>query len=135
MGRDALYPPPTFPGFKKKVIIAGTRTFGQKNWHRTLLREKMDFLTKNFFDVCVVTGAGKGADHWGEEWAHSKYYTVVRFHPDWDKHGKKAGPIRNREMAEYAEYCVCFWDGKSKGTKNMIELAREYGLKLRIVLY
>lgn len=145
MGRDALYPPPIFPKYKKKVIVCGTRTFGIHKWERDLLVEKMDLFTRNFFDVAVVSGTDKhwmvdlkryvGADYLGEEWAHSKRYTVVRFHPEWEKHGKAAGPIRNREMVEYADYLVAFWNATSKGTKDILSQAKSRGLKVRVVLY
>ena len=57
------------------------------------------------------------------------------FTTEWDKFGKRAGYIRNEEMAQYADACVCFWDYQSKGTKHMINLAKAYSLKLRVVKY
>lgn len=138
-------PLPTFPKWRKKVIVAGGRDFKDKK----LLTSRLNKYTFLFEDVVVITGAQKsrewdpakgrwfyfGADYLAEEWAHSKRYLVMRFHPDWDKHGKKAGPIRNREMAAFGDYLVAFWDGKSKGTANMIEEARKANLKIKIVRY
>jgi hypothetical protein len=54
---------------------------------------------------------------------------------NWDEFGKSAGYIRNAEMAKYADACVIFWDGISKGTKHMINLANKEGLKLKIIKY
>ena len=57
-------------------------------------------------------------------------------HPaDWDKHGKAAGPIRNAEMAEVADALIAFWDGQSRGTANMISLAKSKGLSVAVVRY
>lgn len=57
------------------------------------------------------------------------------FPADWNKHGKAAGPILNAEMAEVADALIAFWDGKSRGTANMIQLAKDKGLKVAIVYY
>ena len=60
----------------------------------------------------------------------------LQSHPaDWDKYGKSAGYRRNKEMAEVADACICFWDGQSKGTKHMIDIATDMGLKVKIVNY
>jgi hypothetical protein len=53
----------------------------------------------------------------------------------WDIFGKSAGYKRNEEMAKVADACVIFWDGKSKGTKHMIDIAKKYKLKLRIIMF
>ena len=68
----------------------------------------------------LVSGASGNVDLAGEEWARENNIPVKRFPADWAKHGKAAGPIRNREMAEYADALIAVWDGKSKGTANMI---------------
>lgn len=134
-------PPPAFPKHKKKVIVCGTRTFSDF----ALLSAKMDKIVENFWDVALVSGANKhwdtylgewvGADYLAERWASKRRFTIVRFWPDWDRLGKKAGPLRNAEMARYATHCVAFWDGESRGTLSMINLAKMYDLKLRIVRY
>lgn len=54
---------------------------------------------------------------------------------DWNKYGKSAGYKRNEQMAIYADACLAFWDGKSKGTKHMIGLAKRHNLRLKVVLF
>jgi hypothetical protein len=71
----------------------------------------------------------------GERYANEKGYRVKRFIPDWDGLGKKAGYLRNEQMAKYADALIAFWDGNSKGTKHMIDLGNKYGLKVKIYLY
>jgi hypothetical protein len=118
-----------------KIIIAGTRTFDNKH----LLSSQMDWILSQldlqFCNIHVVSGTAEGADKLGEEWAEERKITVSRFPPDWNKHGKAAGPIRNSQMADVADMCVVFWDGKSKGTKNMIETALSKGLFVKVVKY
>ena len=122
-----------------KIIIAGGRYFNDY----LLLENKLDYFIfgdtdrddPKFESYEIVSGTAKGADQFGERYAISRLFTIKRFPADWDTHGKSAGYKRNEEMAKYADACVVFWDGKSKGTKHMIDLAKKYNLKLRIVRY
>lgn len=73
----------------------------------------------------------EGAD-WGMEhgWACTHGVAVRHFPADWKTHGKAAGPIRNREMAEAgADALLALWDGESKGTSSMIQEAVRAGIK------
>lgn len=113
-----------------KVIIAGSRNFTYYN----KLREYCDKILKNLEeDIEIVSGAAKGADKLGERYAREKGYNTKLFPADWDMHGKRAGYVRNKEMAEYADALICFWDGVSKGSKIMIDLAEKEGLKIRVI--
>jgi hypothetical protein len=126
---------------KLRVIIAGGRDF--KDY--VFLRTMMDKLLRNYSkdDVEIVSGcqvsrfgmARWGADYFGEKYAEEKGISVKKFPPDWDRYGKSAGPRRNRQMAEYATHCALFWNGQSKGSKNMKELSEEYKLKLKVFNY
>jgi hypothetical protein len=119
---------------RPRVIVCGTRTFDQ----RAFIEEKMDRLVMKLDGPIICTGAAAGADKLAEDWALSRGLLLKRFHPDWGKHGKKAGPIRNREMCEYAAerkpaFLVAFHDGVSKGTLDCIVTARKLGIKVRII--
>lgn len=118
---------------KFKVIIAGGRDFD----NYSLLFAKM-FLyldNKKTTEVEVVSGGAKGADSLGERFATEVSVKIIKFPADWDSNGKAAGYIRNKEMSKYANALVAFWDGKSKGTKNMIDLAKKEELQIRVVYY
>ena len=67
------------------------------------------------------------------EW--TDYYTIERHPADWDQYGRSAGMIRNREMAKAADSLIAFWDGKSKGTANMIQTSEKMGLAVKVVRY
>lgn len=105
-----------------KVIIAGTRTFAATEdqidkWIKEPLEKMGGYVAE------VVSGGATGIDAAGEKWARAHDIPIKVFKADWDKHGRAAGPIRNRLMAEYADALVVIWDGKSPGSKNMLTTA------------
>lgn len=114
-----------------KVIIAGSRNFDDSY----LMMIKMDKILENLPEVEIVSGGAKGADTLGEQYAKTYGHGLKIFPADWNKYGKSAGYIRNEEMAKYADCLVAFWDGKSRGTKHMIDLANKYGLQTRTILF
>jgi len=83
----------------------------------------------------VVSGTARGADKWGERYARRFNYIITKFPADWNKYGKSAGYIRNKQMAEYADHLIAFWDGESKGTKHMINLATKQGIIVDVIEY
>lgn len=113
-----------------KVIIAGTRTFNDY----CLLEKICNNLIHKNVDVEIVCGMAKGADTLGKIYAEKNGFKVKIFNADWDKYGKSAGPIRNKEMAKYADTLIAFWDGKSKGTSNMIDLAKSNNLNIHTII-
>ena len=80
----------------------------------------------------IVSGGAKGVDKLGEDWAEANYMSLKIFPANWYKYGKSAGYKRNEEMAEYADALIAIWDGKSKGTKHMIDIAKKQGLIVAI---
>ena len=114
-----------------KIIVAGTRDFNDY----ALLKEKLDKVLAHFGKFEVVSGKARGADSLGERYARENDLPIAEFPAEWDKYGKSAGYRRNAEMADYADGCVVFWDGESKGTGHMIDLAKEKELNLAIVNY
>ncbi len=117
-----------------RLIVAGGRDFFNYN----LLREKCDRLLcqKHLtHKIIIVSGAARGVDRLGERYASERGYQVERFPADWQHKGKASGFIRNRQMADVADALIAFWDGSSRGTANMIELARKRELQVRVVYY
>lgn len=113
------------------VIIAGSRGFNDLG----LLRLKCDQILKNKTDVVVISGTAQGADRLGELYAMERGFEVVQMPADWTTHGKRAGYLRNEAMAEKAHALIAFWDGQSKGTKHMIDIAKAKKLMVRVILY
>lgn len=118
---------------KYKVIIAGCRDFNDYE----LLKEKCDdFLQdENKEDVVIISGHASGADALGERYAQERGFQLETYPADRKALGRAAGPIRNARMASAANSLIAFWDGKSRGTKNMIETAKNHNLKVVVVRY
>jgi hypothetical protein len=114
-----------------KVIIAGGRDFSDYQ----LLVEKCDKYLANKTNIEIVSGTAKGADSLGERYAKERGYSVKTFPADWAAFGKRAGYLRNEQMANYANALIAFWDGESRGTKHMIDIATEKGLLVKVVPY
>lgn len=117
------------------IIVAGSRSFD----NYSLLNLELGWFISNQFSkykqITIVSGCAKGADSFAIEYANKNGYECIQMPADWEKHGKKAGYIRNTEMANIADGCICFWDGESKGTKHMIDIARKKMIPLTIVDY
>jgi hypothetical protein len=116
-----------------KLIIAGGRDFADYS----LLQKKVDVMlsAKRFSHRTeIISGKAKGADTLGEQYAKANDFPVKEFPADWSI-GKSAGYLRNSEMAIYADACICFWNGRSTGTKHMIDLATTQGLPVRVIPY
>jgi hypothetical protein len=133
-----------------KIIIAGGRDFcnpkDDPNWiqnEQRAFRQLSALLwgwregdaPYSYSSLEIVSGAAPGADRVGERFATGNGIALKKFPADWDKHGRAAGPIRNGEMGDYADRLIAFWDGESRGTKNMIETAKEKGLIVRVIKY
>lgn len=127
-----------------RVIIAGGRDFDNFSLLMDKCIEILAAITKeddSIEKIRIVSGTARGADRLGEQYAQIAHYEVSKFPADWDTYGKSAGYRRNAEMAKFASedgnigVLIAFWDGKSRGTKHMIDLAKRYGLKVHVVNY
>jgi hypothetical protein len=120
---------------KYKIIVAGGRKFNNYD----LLKDKLDYYLKDKinqgYDIVIVSGTATGADSLGEKYAIEKGYKIERYPAEWDNYGLSAGYKRNVEMAKVANACVVFWNGTSKGSKHMIDIATNRNIPLRIVKY
>jgi len=114
-----------------KVIIAGGRDFNDYN----KLFQFCDKILSKQREIEIVSGTANGADKLGEKYANDNGFSIKQFPADWKKFGKSAGYKRNAEMAEYGDALIAFWDGKSRGTKHMIDLAKRAELKVRICYF
>lgn len=121
-----------------RIIVAGSRSFNDF----TMMNETLNDIIENYTTNCdtiksirIISGNAKGADRLGEEYARLHGYELSIFPAKWDELGKNAGYIRNEQMAQFATeditstpVLVAFWDGESKGTKHMIDIANNYDI-------
>ncbi len=82
----------------------------------------------------IVSGGAKGTDSLAKEYAIEKGLKYTEFLPKYDLYGKAAPLKRNKEIADYADKAIAFWDGRSRGTKNVVELFKKRGKDVEIVL-
>lgn len=100
----------------KRLIIAGSRTF---TW---LTNSDIEKLVSEHFrhTQILICGMAQGIDMAGYKWAKNAGIPIEKYPAEWSLHGKKAGIIRNRVMQSKADALLAIWDGKSRGTKDMI---------------
>lgn len=121
-----------------RIIIAGSRFFFDYEKLLSAVDELGIHLMNTIDPVEIVSGHAQGADALGEKFAKAYRYPLKIFPAEWNKYGKAAGPIRNEQMARYAAEAdkgilIAFPMGESRGTRNMIKLAEQYGLEIEVV--
>lgn len=109
-----------------KVLIAGSRTIHDKQYVFACINSLNLDITE------IVSGGAPGVDALGEEYARANNIPIRQFFPDWIKHGKKAGVLRNKEMVKYADFVIVIWDGCSKGALSTIREAIHHGKQLEV---
>lgn len=119
-----------------RVLVCGSRHF--KDWY--LMRDTLLQFFKGAGDV-LIHGMAKGADQLSEQVLTHQFnnlgnvISIERYPADWDKYGKGAGPIRNKQMLVegHPDLVVAFLAPHSRGTKNMIEQAEKAGVPVKVV--
>jgi len=113
------------------IAIVGSRDFNDYDALVKFIKEKI-----NLKDVeSVISGGARGADSLAERFAYNFKFKTIIFKPDWNKHGKKAGFLRNILIIENADVVFAFWDGESRGTLLSINLAKEQNKKLYVYTF
>ena len=106
-----------------KLIIAGSRNFDNYELAEKIINF---YIERNKIDTKkleIISGGAKGADKLGERYAKEHNIKLACYKANWVKYGKQAGIVRNSQMAKEGDALIAFWDGISRGTKNMIETA------------
>ena len=119
----------------KKIAIVGSRDYYKKQESREVINRVLNELNLLYKDIEIVSGLARGADALGEEFANENGIVFHPFPADWETFGKSAGHIRNREMAEFSDIVIAFWDGKSRGTSNMISTSLNLGCEVWVWNY
>ena len=118
-----------------RVIVCGGRDFSDE----VLCFRSLDGILSRYGRCEIVSGHAKGADRLGEKYAEANGLECAVFPADWRRYGRGAGLIRNREMLLYAKQAfpvvVAFWNGQSRGAKQMIDIAEQAGAAVHVVRY
>lgn len=108
-----------------KIAIVGSRDYPRLN-------EVAEYVQALPADTIVVSGGANGVDTIAELTALDCGMATEIFYPDWKRHGKSAGYIRNEQIVKAADKVVCFWHNQSRGTAHSIRLARQHGKELEV---
>jgi len=112
-----------------KLAVVGSRNFNDY----PLMKKYLDKIHSIEPITLIVSGGALGADTYAECWAEDNKVNRKIFKPEWNKYGKKAGFLRNVTIIENSNKVIAFWDGKSRGTKHSIDLAKKQDKKCKIV--
>ena len=118
------------------LLVAGSRDYCDYDE----FKQVMDYTHNKYHIDKIVSGGARGADSLAERYAEENNIPIKVFPARWSVYGKSAGFIRNADMHNYLSLygnrmCLCFWDGKSPGIKNLIELAKQKRIKVAVVNY
>ena len=105
-----------------KVIIAGSRGIHDYQLVKKVIESSRFKITE------IVCGEAKGVDALGRQYAEEKMLDIASFpvtSEDWNEKGKKAGFLRNQDMADHADGLIAIWDGVSNGTRHMINIMKK----------
>lgn len=114
-----------------RIIVAGSRGYNDRNTFHEYI---VEYLNRFDIPVLFISGAAlSGADRLIIQWCEKYKYPCKQYPANWDKNGKAAGFIRNEEMSEIATHLLCFYNGISPGSKNMIALANDKKLTSTVI--
>lgn len=128
-----------------KLIIAGGRDFNDYelleleckayislNLGDDWLYKDNDWLDRNIF---IINGGCEGADKLGKKFSDDYEVSSITINANWKLSGKSAGPIRNNQMADICSHAIIFWDGSSRGSKNMIDICIQRNIPYKVIKY
>ena len=107
-----------------RIAIVGSRTFDDYEFLKDVL--------SHYHPSTIISGGAKGADLLAKRYANENDIPLIEFLPDWDTHGKAAGPIRNKQIVAEADEVIAFWDGVSRGTKSTVGFAKQVGKPVHV---
>lgn len=108
-----------------KTIVAGSRGWDNSSYI-------FDILDLHNEITEIVCGESQGPDSYGRIWGENRSIPISSFPAKWDKYGKSAGILRNIDMGDHADQLIAFWNGKSRGTKHMIDYMNKLNKKVTI---
>ena len=114
-----------------KLAVVGSRTFNDYE----LLKNELNEIHKVTPITLIISGGAKGADSLSERWARENNIETQIFKPMWEKFGKQAGYLRNKDIVLGSEQVIAFWDNISKGTLHSINIADHHEIPYKVVKF
>ena len=108
-----------------KVAVVGSRTINTIPLETFLPPETNE----------LVSGGAKGVDTYVRFFAQQKGVKLTEFFPDYSRYGRAAPLLRNRQIVDYADAVLAFWDGTSNGTRFVIDYCKKTNTPLRIFVF
>lgn len=118
-----------------KILICGSRSISDTKFINQQINLYLKELSLDIKEVVIIEGGARGVDTIAKYWAMFNNIPYEEYPADWNKYGKSAGIVRNKIMVENANYVLILWDGKSKGTKNDIDLCKKLNKPYKLVEY
>jgi len=118
-----------------KLLVCGSRTITNVSWIFSEIEKYISESNLQYSDIHIIEGSAKGVDKIAKQFADDRNIPVIEMPADWKSYGRAAGPIRNEQMVKLCDQCLILWDGKSRGTKNDIDLCDKYNKSNKIVIY
>jgi len=118
-----------------KLLVCGSRTITNVSWIFSEIEKYISESNLQYSDIHIIEGSAKGVDKIAKQFADDRNIPVIEMSADWKSYGRAAGPIRNEQMVKLCDQCLILWDGKSRGTKNDIDLCDKYNKSNKIVIY
>ncbi|MGI6497546.1 MAG: SLOG family protein [Oscillospiraceae bacterium] len=107
-----------------RVAVIGSRNLMVQNLEQYLPKDVTE----------IVSGGARGVDTSAKEYALSHHIKLTEFLPDYDKYGRSAPLKRNITIIENADLVLAFWDGKSRGTKFVIDNCKQRAIPIKVFL-
>ena len=107
-----------------KVAVIGSRGLKVNNLEKYLPKETTE----------IVSGGARGIDTCAREYAVKNNIKLTEFLPEYERYGRSAPLKRNLLIIDYADYVLAFWDGKSHGTKYVIDNCKKKNKPVRILV-
>lgn len=118
-----------------KLLVCGSRTINNTEWVFSEIENYLSESSLQYSDIHIIEGGANGVDKIAKQFADDRNIPIIEMVADWKAYGRAAGLIRNEQMVRLCDQCLILWDGKSRGTKNDIDLCDKYNKSNKIVIY
>ncbi len=108
-----------------KIAVIGSRNLHIENLEAYLPEDCTE----------IVSGGAKGIDQSAVQFARAHAIKLTEFLPQYQIYGKAAPIVRNKQIVDYADSVLAFWDGKSAGTRSVIRYCEKIGKPCKIILF